>query len=218
VEQTQPDEMPKNVAVVVAHPDDEILWAGGTILTRRAWRWFVAALCRGRDPDRAPKFHRVLKYLGASGGMADLEDGPEQSPLRLRDVQDVAVSLLPAQRFDLILTHAPQGEYTRHRRHEEVSRAVLALWAQGKVQAGSVWMFAYEDGGGKYPPRARTAAHRQEVLPEALWQEKRRLITEYYGFDEGSWEARAAGSVEAFWCFDSPEAALQWVRQEGAAR
>lgn len=218
MEQTDQAQTPKNVAVVVAHPDDEMLWAGGTILAHRAWRWFVASLCRGRDPDRAPKFHRVLEYLGARGTMGDLEDGPDQTPLRLQEVQDIVVSLLPARRFDLILTHAPQGEYTRHRRHEEVSRAVLALWAKEMVQADSLWMFAYEDGGGKYPPRARASAHRQETLPETLWQEKRRVITDIYGFDEGSWEARAATQVEAFWCFDASAAALQWLERERVAR
>jgi LmbE family N-acetylglucosaminyl deacetylase len=28
----------KNVAIIVAHPDDETLWAGGTILNHPYWR------------------------------------------------------------------------------------------------------------------------------------------------------------------------------------
>ena len=43
---------PKAVAVIVAHPDDETLWAGGTILSHPSWQWFIVCLCRGSDKDR----------------------------------------------------------------------------------------------------------------------------------------------------------------------
>ena len=68
-------------AVVVAHPDDEILWCGGWILAHPEWRWRIVTLCRADDPDRAPKFRKVLEHLGAEGAMADLNDGPDQIPL-----------------------------------------------------------------------------------------------------------------------------------------
>ena len=60
------------IAVIVAHPDDETLWAGGTILMYPEWDWFVVTLCRANDPDRAPKFHRVLEILHAKGDMGNL--------------------------------------------------------------------------------------------------------------------------------------------------
>ena len=44
----------KKVALIVAHPDDETLWAGGTILSHPAWDCFIVCLCRGSDPERAP--------------------------------------------------------------------------------------------------------------------------------------------------------------------
>ncbi|KPK81130.1 MAG: hypothetical protein AMS27_15700 [Bacteroides sp. SM23_62_1] len=54
-------------AVIVAHPDDETLWAGGTVLAHPLWDWYIITLCRKSDPDRAPKFYRVLEILGAEG-------------------------------------------------------------------------------------------------------------------------------------------------------
>src|SRR5512147_433990 len=78
----------KSVAVIVAHPDDETLWAGGMILTQPTWHWFVVTLCRGSDEDRAPRFYRALKALGAEGTMGDLNDGPEQVPLADDQLQE----------------------------------------------------------------------------------------------------------------------------------
>jgi LmbE family N-acetylglucosaminyl deacetylase len=35
----------KSIAVIVAHPDDETLWAGGTILEHPSNDWFIVCLC-----------------------------------------------------------------------------------------------------------------------------------------------------------------------------
>jgi len=116
-----------NCAVIVAHPDDETLWAGGSILLHPDCNWTVVALCRKGDLDRAPKFLRALEQLNATGAMGDLDDGQEQTPLPARKVQETIVELLPLDRFDLIITHGLWGEYTRHLRHEETGKAVMAL-------------------------------------------------------------------------------------------
>ena len=152
------------VAVVVAHPDDETLWAGGLLLSHPEWSPFIVTLCRGRDPERAPRFLRALERLSAKGTMGDLDDGPDQVPLPATMVQDAILSLLPGRDYDILLTHAPDGEYTRHRRHEEVSRAVWALWRDGNLRARRLWQFAYEDGGGAYFPRPR----KERRLPPAF--------------------------------------------------
>ena len=73
-----PDPRPRAI-VVVAHPDDGTLWCG-YILTHPEFLWRVVTLCRAWDPDRAPKFRKVLDRFGALGEMADLDDGPDQAP------------------------------------------------------------------------------------------------------------------------------------------
>jgi len=186
--------------VIVAHPDDETLWAGGTILMHPEAKWTIITICRKTDKDRSPKFFRALEKLGATGSMGDLDDGPEQFPLAAREVQNMILELLPSDRFDLVITHGLWGEYTRHLRHEETSRAVLALWWAGKLSAKQIWMFAYEDGGGKYLPRAVRNADVRTRLTDEIWQEKYRVITEIYGFGPESFEAKTTPREEAFWC------------------
>lgn len=188
-----------NCCVIVAHPDDETLWAGGTMLMHPDSCWTVATLCRGSDPDRAPKFHRALEHYGAKGVMGDLDDEPEQRPLHMVDVEDAILKLLPSDRYDLVLTHGLWGEYTSHRRHEEVSRAVMGLRESGRLSVGEVWMFAYEDGGKKYLPRAMAEADVHMRLPQETWEEKYRIICEVYGFDAESFEAKTTPKEEAFW-------------------
>jgi len=207
---------PKTVAVIVAHPDDETLWAGGTILSHPSWNWYIVALCRASDKDRAPRFFRALQDLGASGKMADLDDGPEQRPLDECEVQRTILELLPPGHFDLILSHNPTGEYTRHLRHEEVSRAVISLWNASQLSADELWMFAYEDGGKRYLPRPVEAAPVYHILPEETWQRKYRIITETYGFPLGGFEAQATPRAESFWRFKNPADAHAWRERGGA--
>lgn len=202
------------VAVIVAHPDDETLWAGGTILSNASWQCFIACLCRANDPDRAPKFAKVLNKLGARGRMADLDDGPEQTPLKDEDVQQCILELLPGHEYDLVITHNPYGEYTRHRRHEEVGKAVINLWATKKLQTQQLWTFAYEDGMRTYYPQPLKHADSFETLPPNIWAIKYDIMTRIYGFDKSSWEAQATPKTEAFMQFETPAAALQLLHQK----
>lgn len=221
VSPTQPDLQPMqidipqrgNAAVIVAHPDDETLWAGGAILARPNYNWFIVTLCRKSDPDRSQKFFKAMQVYGAKGEMADLDDGPEQHPLELTDVKQKIVQILPALAFNIILTHSPSGEYTRHLRHEEVSQAVMDLWKAGAISTRELWLFAYEDDHGRHLPSAIETAHQFEILPEAIFQEKYRLVTEIYGFDQGSWEAKVVPRNEAFWRFASQLALDSWLEK-----
>jgi LmbE family N-acetylglucosaminyl deacetylase len=202
---------PGSAAVIVAHPDDETLWAGGTILSHPSWHWFILSLCRGSDPDRAPRFFNALKIFDAEGKMEDLDDGPEQIPLAKHEIESAVLRSLPSTRIDRVFTHSPAGEYTRHRRHEETGEAILSLWTSGKIQMDELWMFAYEDGQKQYLPRPITSAHVYKELSDELWKQKYYMITKTYGFSENGFEARTTPRAEAFWRFTDPKKAAQWL-------
>ena len=190
----------KEIAVIVAHPDDETLWAGGTILMNPACKWTIISLCRAKDTDRAPKFFSALKVFGASGTMGNLDDGPEQKPLLKEDIEKSITYLLPKINYDLIITHSPAGEYTRHIRHEETGNAVYSLWAENNIGSRQLWFFAYEDDNKTRYPHAIKNADRVIELPENIRFEKYAVITQIYRFPINSFEALTTPGKEAFWC------------------
>ncbi len=183
------------------------------MLGAAAWQPFVVSACRGGDADRAPKFRAVLQALRAEGAMADLDDGPDQLPLADEAVEQALLGNLPGRHFDRVLTHSPLGEYTRHRRHEEVARATLRLWASERLSMRELWLFAYEDGARAYLPRAIPSADLVHELSPEVWRHKYRLVTEQYGFAPDSWEARVTPRSEAFFVLKSPTDARAWLNR-----
>jgi LmbE family N-acetylglucosaminyl deacetylase len=207
--------IPKSVAVIVAHPDDETLWAGGTILSHPSWNWSIVCLCRKSDTERATKFYKALKILKSEGIMGDLDDGPEQNPLEGKEVERAIMQLLPPTHFDLIISHNPSGEYTRHIRHEEVSKAVITLWHAGKISTNELWTFAYEDGNKEYYPRSIEKVTIYRKLTKRIWLRKYSIITSTYGFEKNSWEAETTPLAESFWQFTNSYDAKKWLNNGG---
>ncbi|MHC4232319.1 MAG: PIG-L family deacetylase [Planctomycetota bacterium] len=202
-------------AVIVAHPDDETLWAGGTILMNPLNDWTIITICRKSDSDRSPKFSAALKALNAEGKMGDINDGPGQVPVDISDIEATILPLLGSPVYDLIITHSTQGEYTRHRRHEEVAEAVIGLVETGRLQVSKLWMFAYEDGNKKYLPMPINNADQISTLPQDIWNKKYQIITEIYGFQEDSWEAKTTPIKESFWIFNSVAEIQSWKKERG---
>ena len=201
----------KTALIIVAHPDDETLWCGGTILDHPTIGWYIISLCRGKDPERASKFFKALKLLNAKGKMGNLNDDPEQQSLDDAEVERAILDLLPTKYFDLIISHSPKGEYTRHIRHEEIGKAVIKLWNSNRIATSEYWAFAYEDGDKQYLPRPDENASINTILKKNIWQKKYEIVTETYGFEINGWEAKTTPKTEAFWQFTKPSDALKWL-------
>ncbi len=184
-------------------------------MSHPSWECFIVCLCRASDTDRATKFFKALKILKPEGLIGDVDDGPEQLPLDDMVFKNAILDLLPSKEFDLVISHNPSGEYTRHRRHEEVSRAVIELWHSDKISTDELWTFAYEDGGKEYYPRPIRHGTICHELSSQIWQIKYEIITETYGFDKNSWEAKTTPRIESFWQFTDSKEAKTWLKNGG---
>ena len=147
--------------------------------------------------------------------MGELDDGPDQFPLVGKKVEQAILDLLPSKQFDLIISHNPSGEYTRHIRHEEVSKAVIELWWAKKISTDELWTFAYEDGNKAYFPKPVPMASIHQFLTQQQHMKKYKIITETYGFEESSWEAKTTPREETFWQFTEPSLAKKWFEHGG---
>ena len=187
-----------NAAIIVAHPDDEIIWAGGFVLQHRDWDWCVLALCRADDPDRAPKFRRVCELIGVDGAISDLDDSNPLQPIDPHsEIGGRVLERLGGREWDLVLTHGPNGEYG-HERHRQTHQVVAALVECGELRTERLWTFAYEaasPAGDCHP--APWADFTVDLSPEQL-AEKRHIVRDEYGYTANGFEVRACISPEAF--------------------
>ena len=123
----------KHALLVVAHPDDEILWFGGTILSHRDMDWTVVCVTYDDRTGRGQDFMQVCRELGARGILLGLKDAP--AALLDEEMLENKLGQLAAKgQWQVVFTHHANGEYG-HPHHRQVNRIVTGLW-DSAVQSG----------------------------------------------------------------------------------
>jgi len=188
---------------LVAHPDDESIWMGGTILKNMGWEWTIFSLSRKNDSDRMPKFKKVCEKYGAVGIISDLDDESSR-PLTTKEIVKEIKQNLPRKEYDYIFTHGKNGEYG-HIRHKEIHRAVEWMRKKGELKCGKLFNFSYVGGDeeafnnpGVKIPVANSSADWVVSLDSSTWKTKRETVELMHGFPRNGFEVLASGRKEAF--------------------
>lgn len=180
----------KSAAVVVAHPDDETLFAGGFLARHGRKCTVICCTTPMRDPIRIDKFLDACKVYGAyAQPEAAMDAGPER-PIQLN---------LNLEAFDLVLTHNRWGEYG-HPHHVMVHQHVL------KRAKCPVLVFGDERAlRFKRNKLELRLTHREEVIRMEALQSYNHVLP-YNGRDLPKWEAllERYGNLKAVEVFDAP--------------
>jgi len=185
-------------AVIVAHPDDETIWMGGTILAHPKIQWTIISLARAYDRDRAPKFRRVLKHYNAPGVISDLEDeGEMKFSETFREVEKRLHRILRDRRFTYLFTHGYNGEYG-HAHHRAVHQVVKKLARRNVIKAKYIYAFAYH-----FLKRRGYAVPDEKCdfifpLSKRIAKRKRSIVEKLYGFRRDSFEYKSSAKSETF--------------------
>jgi LmbE family N-acetylglucosaminyl deacetylase len=186
----------KEILVIIAHPDDETIWAGGTLLETK-FKKTIISLCRKNDKDRAPKFEKICKILNSKGYMSDLDDleRGHYKKISKKDIIKRILKITKKKKYDFLYTHGKNGEY-EHIRHLGVHQVVNEMLEKRLLFAKKVFFFSYKKRGKfcDINPDADILIR----LKEPSFKVKKQLIQKIYGFKKGSFEERSCRNVEAF--------------------
>ena len=114
---------PANGCVVVAHPDDEVCWFGGLILSTAHIKWHIVCCSYPVIPGeikRKEDFFKACKHAKLSHEMMDIAEP------RTRDKMDRIESLrkLNLSKYDIVLTHGNFG----HLHHRCIGSQIRELY------------------------------------------------------------------------------------------
>ncbi len=137
--------------LILAHPDDDALWAGGHLMSGN---WLVVCITNGRNDTRHNEFNRAINASGNAHLILEYPDKVNGSRDDWTEVMDglrhdIDV-LLSYKNWDVVATHNPDGEYG-HQHHKMTS----ALVTESCVAHGMTDRLQYM---GKYYSKAKLPA------------------------------------------------------------
>jgi LmbE family N-acetylglucosaminyl deacetylase len=119
--------------VVVAHPDDEVLFFGGLVLSQSDHDWTIVCCSVPRvDPIRAWKFFDACEALRAAGARVSGRLLPYQEPEPDQPLENERMALLNLASHDRIVTHGIEGGYG-HVHHKALHAFIHSRWGMKEI-------------------------------------------------------------------------------------
>lgn len=189
----------KEILVIVAHPDDEVIWLGGTLLKCKENKTIIS-LCRKKDKDRAPKFEKACKILNARGYIFDLDDMEKGyfKKISKKSIINRILKITKGKKYEALYTHGKNGEYG-HLRHKEIHKAVTEMINKNMLYAKEVLFFSYHKVKNDFQGYAIYNSNADKLirLEKPYVQMKKRLIQQIYGYKRKGFEEMSSRNVEA---------------------
>ncbi len=172
--------------VVVSHPDDEALFFGGLMLTKK-FNWHVICVTDGNADglrnERRIQFRQSCKVLGVKTAECWNFSDIFEKRLDISKLESKLRLIEKVKKYDSVFTHGILGEYG-HVHHQDVSYAVHSVFAK-KARVYSVAYNTYPD------LKVALSQKNYKIKTKVLWDiysgETRRLLhflpaTSFEGF------------------------------------
>tara|TARA_R110000744_G_C19315226_1_gene557108 strand:+ start:30 stop:1493 length:1464 start_codon:yes stop_codon:yes gene_type:complete len=102
--------------MIVAHPDDELIFGGSSLIKDNNWR--VICLTNKKDNTRRMEFEKVMRDLSIPEfEIYDLED-KFNTNLDNQLLTNILIKEINSQNWEKIVTHNAIGEYGHHHHHQ----------------------------------------------------------------------------------------------------
>ncbi len=174
---------PKNVnaAIIVAHPDDETIFCGGTLLSYPLWNWSVICVTAEND-ERFNEFEKAIEIYKCLGvnitRSCNLKKPDKNEPLSEEDRQNWKESIEQLGLSpEIVFTHHKTGDYHVNH-HIPLAKIVFELFSG----ICSVWETVYPgnpDPHGINEYARGSKCHKVELTQDLLKQKKEIFDTSY---------------------------------------
>lgn len=125
--------------IIVAHPDDETIFCGGTMLFYPHWNWSIICMTQVRDSERYRQFvDAVESFKGLGVNITFYKTFEKQSVIR-EEMSESEILIWEEDmrkdniKADIVFTHNISGEYG-HSQHKALSKITSHIYE-------NVWEF-----------------------------------------------------------------------------
>lgn len=127
--------------MIVAHPDDEILWGGSHLIDGN---YLVVCITAGNNITRAVELENAMEATGDKyimlGYLDKVLNKRSSWKYSYDDIQEDLTEILSLKQWDKIVTHNPEGEYG-HIHHIKTNKIVTNIYKRHFMDNSDLYYF-----------------------------------------------------------------------------